>query len=107
MVALHGAGINQVQISRQLNNSGYCVQNAISKYEHLATYEDLKLSERAKNLDGWGFRHLKRLVKSGARLSATKIASDFNARLPKPVTTRTIRTHLKELNFEYVVKEKK
>ena len=41
------------------------------------------------------------------RLRSTKIASDLNASLPKPVTTRTVRTYLKELVFEYVIKVKK
>ena len=53
------------------------------------------------------FRHLKRLVKGDARLGAIKIASDLNPSLPKPVTTRTVRIYMKELDFEYVVKVKK
>ena len=36
-----------------------------------------------------------------------KNASDLNASLLKLVTTRTVRTYLKELIFEYVVKVKK
>ena len=60
-----------------------------------------------KQLDPRGFRDLKRLVKGDARLSATKIASDLNASLPKAVTTPTVRTYLTELAFEYVVKMKK
>ncbi|CAM4796680.1 unnamed protein product [Rotaria magnacalcarata] len=103
-VALHDAGFRQVQISKQLNISRFCVQKAINKYKCLGTYDDLKRSGRLKKLDGRGFRHLKRLVKGEARLSATKIASDLNASLQKPVTTRTVRTYLRELGFEYVVK---
>ena len=71
----------------------------INKDKHLDTNEDSKRLERSKKLDERGFRHLKRLVKSDACLSATKIASDLNASLPKPVTTRTVRTYLKELCF--------
>ena len=67
----------------------------------------MKRSGRSKKVFGRNLRHLKRLVKGDARLSATKIASDLNASLPKPVTTRTIRTYLKDLGFEYVVKMKK
>ena len=53
------------------------------------------------NLDGRCFRRLNRLVKGDACVSATKIASDVNGSLPKPVTTRTVRIYLKELGFEY------
>ena len=60
-----------------------------------------------KKLYAQGFRYLKRLIKGDACLSTTKIASDLNASLPKPMTTRTVRTYLKELGFEYVVKVKK
>ena len=60
-----------------------------------------------KKLDARYFWHLKQLVKGDTRLSATKIASDLNACLPKPVTTRTVRTCLKELAFEYVLSKKK
>ena len=107
VVALHDVGYNQVQISKQLNISRYCVQNAINKYEHLGTYDESKRSGRPRKLDERSFQHLKRLVKGSARLSATKIASELNASLPKPVTTRTVRTYLQELDFEYVVKMKK
>ena len=107
VAALHDAGFNQIQISKQLNISRCCVQNTINKSKRLGTYDDSKRSGRPKKLDAWGFRHLKRLVKGDARLSATKIASDLNASLPKPTTTRTICTYLKELTFKYVVKVKK
>ena len=72
MVALHDAGFNQVQFSKQLNISGCCVQTAINKYKRLGTYDDSKRSGRPKNLDVRGFRHSKRLVKGDTRLSATK-----------------------------------
>ena len=107
IVALHDAEFNQVQISKQLHNSRYCVQNAINQYEHLGTYEDLKPSGRTKILDGWGFQHLERLVKGDTCLTATRIASDLNASLPRPVTTQTVGTHLKDPDFEYMVKVKK
>ena len=52
------------------------------------------------------FGHLQRLIKDDVRLSTTKIASDLNSSLPKPVTTPTVLTYLKELASEYVVKAK-
>ena len=107
IVALHNAGFNQVDISKDLHVSRCCVQNAIKKYKNFGRYDDLKRSGRPKKVVGRNLRHLKRLVKGDTRLSATKIASDLNASLPKPVTTRTIRTYLKDLGFEYVVKMKK
>ena len=51
-----------------------------------------------------GFQHLKRLIKGDPCLSATEVASDLNASLPKLVTTRTVLIYLKELAFEYVIK---
>ena len=60
-----------------------------------------------KELDARNFRHLRRLIKGDVRLSATKIVSDLNPSLLKPVTIRTVRTYLKELDFEHVVKMKK
>ena len=47
------------------------------------------------------------MVKGDACLCAAKIASDRNASLPKPLTTRTVRTYLTELGLEYLVKMKK
>ena len=47
------------------------------------------------------------MVKGDVRLNATEIASDLNASLAKLVTIRTVRTYLKELGSEYVVKVKK
>ena len=63
------------------------MQNAINKHARLGTYDNSKRSERPKQLDAPGFRHLKRLVKSDARRSMTKIASDLNAILSKPAIT--------------------
>ena len=107
VVALHDVGFNQVQISKQLNSFLCRIQNAVNNYEHLGTCEDSKRSARPKKLDGQDFWHFKRLVKGDAHVSATKIAWDLNASLPKPVTTRTVCTYWKELGFEYVVKMKK
>ena len=107
LVALHDTGFNRAQISKQFNISRCYVQNTISKYKHPGTYDDLKRSEHPKKNDALGFRHLKRLIKGNARLSATKIASDLNANLQKLVTPPTVRTYLKELAFECVVKVKK
>jgi transposase len=107
VVALDGAGLNQVEISNQLKISRCCVQNAIKKYKKLRRYDDLKHTGRPKKISDREVRHLKKLVKGDSRLSATKIASDLNSSLPKPVTTRTVRRYLKDLGFEYVVKIKK
>ena len=52
-------------------------------------------------------RHLKRLVKGDRRLSVAKIASDLNSSLPKPVMTRTLRSYVRDLGFEYRVKIEK
>ena len=79
----------------------------INKYKRLGTNKDSKRSECSKRLDRRDFWYLKRLVKSDACVSAVKIGWDLNDSLPKPVTTRTVRTYLKEPGFEYVVTEKK
>lgn len=50
---------------------------------------------------------MNRLVKGNSRLSASKIASDINSSLPKPITADTVRRYLKSFGFEYVVKIKK
>ena len=107
MESLDDAGSYQVQISKQLDISNCCIQNAINKYKQLGTYEGSKRSGRRKKPDGRCFRHLKRLIKGNACLSAMNITSDLNISLPKPATTRTGRTYLKELGFEYLVKVKK
>ena len=59
MAAFHDAGFDQVQISKQLNISRCCVQNAINKDKHLGTHGDSKRLESPKKLDGQSFRHLK------------------------------------------------
>ena len=84
-----------------------CVRNAINENKHLGTYEDLKSLGCLKKLDGRSFRHLKRSVKGDARLSVTKVVSNLNAILPKPVTMPTAHIYLKELGFEYVLKIEK
>ena len=61
----------------------------------------------SKKIPNRGVRHLKRLVKDDGRLSATKITSDLNTSLPKPVSTRTVRRYLRDLGYEYVVKIKR
>ena len=106
-VALFDAGLNQVQISKQLKISRHCVQNAIKKFKETGQYKDLKRTGRPKKIPDRSVRHLKRLVKGDVRLSAAKITSDSNASLPKPVSTRTVRRYLRDLGFEYVVKIKK
>ncbi|CAF2016844.1 unnamed protein product [Rotaria magnacalcarata] len=106
-VALSDAGLNQVEISRQLHISRHCVQNAIKKYKETGQYNDFPRTGRPKKIPNRGIRHLKRLVKDDGRLSAAKITSDLNASLPKPVSTRTVRRYLRDLGYEYVVKIKK
>ena len=49
MIALHDAGFNQLQNSKQLNISHCCVQNAIKKYKHLGIYNDLRRSWSPNN----------------------------------------------------------
>ena len=107
VVALHDAEFNQLQISKQLNISRCCVQNAINKYSYLGTYEGSKRSGRPKRFDERCFQHLKRLIKGDARLSETKIASDWNTSLQESITTRAVCTYLKELAFEYLAKVQK
>ena len=89
-MALHDAGFNQVQVSKQLSITRCCVQNSIDKYKRQDTYDHLKRLGRSKKPGALDFRHLKRLVKDDVRLSATKVTSDLNASLPKPMITRTI-----------------
>ena len=86
VVILHDAEFHQVRISKQLNISRCCVQNAINTYKRPGTYDDSKRLGRPRKLNTRGFRQLKRLVKGDACLSATKIASDLNASLLKPIT---------------------
>ena len=50
VVALHDAGFNQVQLSKQLNISCCCVQNAINKYKYVGICENAKRSTVKKSL---------------------------------------------------------
>ena len=106
-VALYKAGLKQVEISQQLGVSRCCVQNAIKRFEDTGSYGDKMRFGRPHKINERDIRHLKRLVKGEARLSASKITSDLNDSLPKPVTTRTVRNYIKNLSYEYVVKVKK
>ena len=106
-VAFSDAGLNQVEISRQLNISKHCVQNAVKKYKETRQYNDFPRTGRPKEIPNRGVRHLKRLVKDDGCLSAATITSDLTASLPKPVSTRTVRRYLQDLGYEYVVKIKK
>ena len=106
-VALHDAGLSQVRIAEQLKVSRCFVQNAIKKFDRRHHHNDAKRSGRPKKITGRNVRTLKRLVKGNHRLSATKIMSDLNSVLPKPVSVTTVRRYLKKLGFEYVVKIKK
>ena len=107
MVALHHAALNQVQISKQCNVSRCCIQNVIKKDKQLGQFDDLKHTGRTNKLSDREIRHLERLVKGDSRFDASKIATDLNASLTEPVTTRTIRRYLKDRVFEYVVKIEK
>ena len=104
-MVLHNAVLNQVQISKQLKASRCYVQNAIKKYKQQRRFDVLKYTERPKKLSDCEIRYLKRLVKGEFRFSESEIAMNFKANLPEPVTTRTRRTYLKDLAFEYVVKD--
>ena len=106
-VALSDSGLNQVQISRQLNISRHCVQNAVKKYKESRQYNDFPHTGRPKKNPNRSVRHLKRLVIDDGRLSVAKITSDLNASLPKPVSTRMVRGYLRDLGYEYVVEIKK
>ena len=92
-------------LSRQLNISRHCVQNAVKKYK-THQYNDFPRTARPEKIPNRGVPHLRRLVKDNGRLSAAKITSDLNASLPKPVSTRTVRRYLRDLGYEYVVKIK-
>ena len=48
VVALSDSGLNQVQISRQLNSSRHCVQNAVNKYKETRQYNDFPCTGRPK-----------------------------------------------------------
>ena len=106
-VALPDSGFNQVQISKQLNISRHCVQNAVKKYKETRQYNDFPRTGRPKTISNRSVRHLKRLIKNDKRLNAPGITSDLNASLPKPISTRTVRRYLRDLGYEYVVKIKK
>ena len=99
-VASFDSGLNQVRISRQLNISGHCVQNAVKKYKDIRQYNDFPCTGRPKRIPNRGVRHLKRLVKDDGRLSTAKITSDSNASLPKLVSTRMVRRYLRDLGYE-------
>ena len=47
-VALSDNGLNQVQISRQLNISRHCVQNAVKKYKETRQYNDFPRTDCPK-----------------------------------------------------------
>ena len=59
-----------------------------------------------KKLSGLEIRHLKGLVKGDSQLSASKIATNLNARLPKPAPTMIMRRYMKDLALEYAVRIK-
>jgi transposase len=50
IVALHNAGFNQVDISKHLEISRCCVQNAIKKFKNHGHYNDNKRRGRPKKL---------------------------------------------------------
>ena len=106
-VAFSDSELKQVQISRQLNISRHCVQNAVKKYKETRQYNDFPRTGRPKIIPNRGVRHLKRLAKDDGCLCAAKITSDLNASLPKEVSTKTVRRYLRDLGYEYIVKVKK
>ena len=65
VVALHGASLNRVQISKQLKVSRCCVQSAIKKYKQLGRLNDLKHNGHPKKLSGREIRHLQKVGQRG------------------------------------------
>ena len=51
MVDIHGADLNQLQISNRLKLSRCCVQNAIKKYKQLDRFDDLKHTGRPRKAE--------------------------------------------------------
>ena len=47
-VALSDSGLNQVQISRQLNISRHCLQKAVKKYKETRQYNDFPCTGHPK-----------------------------------------------------------
>ena len=105
-VALSDSGLNQVQISRQLNISRHCVQNAVKKYKEARQYNDFPSTGRPKKFQIVAFDIGRDWSRMMDVLVRAKITSDLNASLPKPVSTRTIHRYLRDLGYEYVVKKK-
>ena len=93
----------------QSNSSFHDVvyNNIIRKYKQLGRFDDLKHTERPKKPSGHEIRHLKGLIKEHSRLSASTIATNLNASLPESVTIRAIQRYLKDLDYEYVVENKR
>jgi hypothetical protein len=83
------------------------VQNVIRKFKVTGSYDENKRSGYFRKINGRHICHLKRLVKLENRLSASKITTDRNNSLSKPVTTRTVQNYLRALSYEYVIKLKK
>ena len=48
-VVLSDSGLNQIQISKQLNISRHCVQNAVKEYKETRQYHDFPRTDRPKN----------------------------------------------------------
>ena len=93
----------------QSNSSFHDVvyNNIIRKYKQLGRFDDLKYTGCPIKLSGHEIRHLKGLAKGDSRLSMSKIATNLNTSLAESVARRTIRSYLKDLDFEYVVKNKR
>jgi transposase len=79
----------------------------MKKFKETGSSDEKKWCGRPLKINERDIRQLKRLVKLENRLSASKITSDLNNSLSKPVTTRTVRNYLRELSYEYVVKLEK
>ena len=95
------------EVAAQLNISKRCVYNAVKKYEETGDFDDKHRSGRPPKIGERELRHLKRLIKNDNRLSCSKITTEINESLNKPVTRRTIFNYLKKLGYEYKVKIKK
>ena len=103
-VVLFDSGLNQVQISRQLNISRHCVQNTVKKYKETRQYNVFSRTGRPKRFQIVAFDIWSDWSRMMDVLARLKITSDLNGSLPRPVSTRAVRRYL---GYEYIVKLKK
>ena len=104
--ALYKLCLNLSKVSKQLHVSGCCVRNPVTKFEEYAKFDNMKRSGQLKSLSDRNVHELKRLVHDDNRLSATKITTDLNMSLSKPMSKCMVRRYLRRLSYGYVVKIK-